>query len=229
MVARTPSSQHPMLTLVRTALVAAPMSLALFAPSCGGDDTNGSGSGGSSNPGGSAGTGGAAEGGMCLPDSGPEMGPPDMHCIDDDGGQIIGEANSCPTTAPLDAGMDALPGGHVGTEADDDDCKYHVKYTVGCVAVGQPVTFTVTLTSRADGSLVTGASPQTLEGFLGTSHILPADATRRATEISPGVYTIGPATFDKSGQWTVRFHFFETCADTEGSKHGHAAFLIDVP
>jgi hypothetical protein len=95
--------------------------------------------------------------------------------------------------------------------------------------VGQPVTFTVTLTSRDDGSFVTGANPKTLEGFLGTSHILPNSPTPIAKEVSTGIYTIGPAVFDQPGKWTVRFHFFETCTDIEGSKHGHAAFFVNVP
>lgn len=221
--------RHSLVVLIRSTLVVAPVGLAL-APACNSDDSSG-GTGGTAADGGSSGTGGTAEAGMCLPDSGPApAAEPDKHCIDDDGGMIVGEANICPDAAlDPDAGMEPLPGGHEGTEADDDDCKYHVKYSVTCVAKGQPVTFTVTLTSRDDGSPVTGANPKTLEGFLGTSHILPNSPTPVASEVSPGVYTIGPAVFDQSGQWTVRFHFFETCTDIDGSKHGHAAFLIDVP
>lgn len=218
---RTPSStplRSPVVVLLRRALIAGPLAVACIVPACSSDDSTPT-------------DAGPTEAGMCLPDSGATTAAePDMHCIGDDGGAIIREATSCPTTAvDSDAGMEPLPGGHEGTEAYDDDCKYHVKYFVTCVAVGQPVTFTVTLTSRADGSPVTGANPKTLEGFLGNTHLLPNDPTPVATELGNGVYTIGPVVFDQSGKWTVRFHFFETCNDVEGSKHGHAAFFVDVP
>ncbi|HEY3594345.1 MAG TPA: FixH family protein [Polyangiaceae bacterium] len=217
---------HPFLTLVRSSLLVLPVALVVAASACGGDDTSGN----VSPEAGFTGAGGGDGGGVCLSDGGPASGPADMHCVDDGGMPILGEATECPTTALADdAGMEPLPGGHPGTEADDDDCKYHVQYSVSCVTVGQPVTFTVTLTSKADGTPVTGANPKTVEGFLGNTHILPNTPMPTATEGSPGVYTIGPVVFDASGEWTVRFHFFETCTDTETSKHGHAAFLIDVP
>ena len=39
-----------------------------------------------------------------------------------------------------------------------------------------------------------------------------------------------PINFDAAGDWTVRFHFYETCNDApEDSPHGHAAFFVHVP
>jgi hypothetical protein len=125
-----------------------------------------------------------------------------------------------------DAGMVELPGGRPGDEADDDDCKYHVKFTNTCVAQNLDVTFTVTATVRGTNAPLTGAATRP-EVFLGASHVSPSHPT---TTENNGVYTIGPIRFDRPGIWTVRFHFFEDCDDTvEDSKHGHVAFLINVP
>jgi hypothetical protein len=45
----------------------------------------------------------------------------------------------------------------------------------------------------------------------------------------PGTYS-GRIAFDQPGQWTVRFHFHEECADLrDTSPHGHVAFHITVP
>jgi hypothetical protein len=90
------------------------------------------------------------------------------------------------------------------------------------------VTFTLTLTSRTDDQPVVGASSGLIEAVLGTSHPAPNSNTT-ALETAPGVYRIGPVRFDAAGTWFVRFHFFESCFDTEGSKHGHVAFSINVP
>jgi hypothetical protein len=46
----------------------------------------------------------------------------------------------------------------------------------------------------------------------------------------PGTYVTSPVTFDAPGEWTIRFHFFEQCADVlPSSPHGHAAFFVNVP
>src|SRR5437867_328431 len=74
----------------------------------------------------------------------------------------------------------------------------------------------------------TAAKPRA-EVYLSDVH--PAPNTRqKPVEESPGTYTVGPIRFDAPGQWTVRFHFFEECADVlEESPHGHVAFLAQVP
>ena len=115
--------------------------------------------------------------------------------------------------------------------ANDDDCKYSVSFQNSCVALNTPVTFTVTLKRKADGSAATGADPNSPEIYMAddTSHISPSNNIR-APEGPAGTYAIGPIVFDKSGRWVVRFHFFESCSDVpDDSPHGHVAFYIDVP
>ena len=114
------------------------------------------------------------------------------------------------------------------SEADDDDCKYHVKFTATPIRRDQNVTFTVTATTLADGQPATGANIDA-EVFLNDTH--PAPNSGQATnEKSGGVYDVGPIKFDAAGRWTVRFHLHEDCQDsTEDSPHGHVAFYIDVP
>jgi hypothetical protein len=115
-----------------------------------------------------------------------------------------------------------------GTEADDDDCKYHVVYSTTPVCDPAGATFTVTVTKKVDEKPLTGASAH-VEAFLSDVHLSPT-TNPHSTEQAGGVYAIGPVKFDKPGKWTVRFHFFETCSDTPAdSPHGHAAFFIDVP
>ena len=110
---------------------------------------------------------------------------------------------------------------------DDADCKYHVSFTVPPVTENADVTFTVTATKLADNQPATGANTRA-EVFLSDTHPAPnSGATTRET--SPGVYQIWPIHFDASGQGTTRFHFFESCVDSETSQHGHAAFFINVP
>jgi len=168
-----------------------------------------------------------AGGGPVASDSGP-----DDHCIDEDGGQIIQVADVCPmgpgdAEVADDAAMEELPGPRPGNVSDDDDCKYHVTFTNTCVARNLNVTFTVTATVRGSNAPLTGAATSA-EVFLNDTHPAP-NSGQRTTE-NNGVYTIGPIRFDASGLWTVRFHFYEMCDDTvENSKHGHAAFLINVP
>ena len=114
------------------------------------------------------------------------------------------------------------------SEADDDDCKYHVKFTATPIRRDQNVTFTVTATTLADGQAAAGANVGA-EVFLNDTH--PAPNSGQATnEKSGGVYDVGPIKFDAAGRWTVRFHLHEDCQDsTEDSPHGHVAFYIDVP
>src|SRR5262245_57100343 len=125
---------------VGTALFALLGALALTAPACSSDEAAAPGGGGA------AGSTGGDAGGLC-PGAGsvPSDGGADDHC-ESDAGPIKQEANTCPTT-PSDAGeesdaaVEELPPPHLGLEADDDDCKYHVKYSVTCTTQDQNATF----------------------------------------------------------------------------------------
>lgn len=114
-----------------------------------------------------------------------------------------------------------------GSEGDDDECKYHVKWTSTAVTKGADVTFAIVATNRKDSSPVAAATPYA-EIFLTETHPGPNTAVK-TTETSPGNYTIGPVRFDAAGKWTVRFHFAADCADGEESPHGHVAFFVNVP
>ncbi len=160
---------------------------------------------------------------------GPVAGAADTHC-----GATVVTVDSAACTA--DPGEEPDPGDgdtsdygptRFGTESDDDDCKYHVKYSVTAVRQSENVTFTVVATHKSDGSPVTGAATNA-EVFLNDTHPAPNSGST-TKESPPGTYTIGPVRFDASGQWTARFHFFEDCSDSEASPHGHTAFLLQVP
>jgi hypothetical protein len=95
-----------------------------------------------------------------------------------------------------------------------------------CEASG--VTFTVTATNKTDGSPVAGADI-VAEVFLSVTHPAPT-AVVHTTEGPAGTYVTEPVKFDAPGQWTIRFHLFDSCDDTlEDSPHGHAAFYVEVP
>jgi hypothetical protein len=156
-------------------------------------------------------------------------GAADTHCKD----AVTVDPAVCHQTPSEDAG-DAdggESGGNdygptmVGSEADDDDCKYHLKWTSASRSDGN-VDFTLTLTTKADGKPVTGA-PIDIESYLDDTHPSP-NTTQVVKETSPGVYSVGPIAFDRSGQWTVRFHVHEECNDSEQSPHGHGAFFVQV-
>jgi hypothetical protein len=133
---------------------------------------------------------------------------------DDGGGGDAGDGNEFGPT-------------HFNAEADDDDCKYHVAWQSTAVAANVDVMFRITVTRKTDDQLATGAVPY-IEAFLGDTP--PGPGAESQTEVSPGVYTIGPVQFPVSGQWTVRFHLYGRCFDTlDDSPHGHAAFLVNVP
>lgn len=114
-----------------------------------------------------------------------------------------------------------------GSSGNDDDCKYRVEWTSAAGEGESETIFTVKLTSLADGKPVTGADPN-VEAFLTDTHPAP-NSDQKATETEPGVYTVGPVAFDDAGKWTVRFHFFEECSDSEASPHGHIGFYVNVP
>jgi hypothetical protein len=157
----------------------------------------------------------------CIAGGGPVEGPADSHC----GARVVAvDESACTLPSGGVAGASAV---HFGTEADDDDCKYHLRFDVTPLYRNQDATFTLTLTRKTDGSAVTGASPN-LEAFLTDTHPAP-NAGTHSMEDPPGTYTLKPVVFDASGRWTVRFHLFETCIDSEDSPHGHVAFYVEVP
>lgn len=189
----------------------------------------------------------------CSTPGGPAPGPADSHCASagPDGGALVQKVDlACNATPPADdggggggdAGPPPCPYGSTmfGSEGDDDDCKYHVAWssTPICEVPGS-VTFTVKATRRSDGTPLAGAgtSAEVITTTPGdpsaasycddmSTHLSPS--VGKLVEGPPGTY-VGPIAFDKSGAWTVRFHFFETCTDAPDAPHGHAAFHVNVP
>jgi hypothetical protein len=169
------------------------------------------------------------------PGGGPVTGAQDTHCKGQTPQPV--HAASCHVTdagAPADTGVadaaaDAGNGSGFGdtmygASGDDDDCKYHLQWSITPTHVGQPATITVSITTLADGKPVTGDTPH-VEYFDDTQDT----ETTSASETSPGTYTIAPITFDKAEQWQIRFHIHEECADLlDDSPHGHAAFYLSV-
>jgi hypothetical protein len=173
-----------------------------------------------------------SSGGPSGPTGNTVIGPLDTHCTLADGGVIAQETDpdACHPPGSEDAGTAEYGPTRYNSESDDDDCKYHVRFSSTAIRERQDVNFTVTATRKTDGTLVTGANVITLpDVFLSETH--PAPNTRRTTsEGPPGTYKIGPVRFDAPGRWTTRIHLYEECADVlETSQHGHAAFYIDVP
>ena len=157
------------------------------------------------------------------PAGGPVSGPADTHCA---GHSQAIDLATCHLAA--DAGTTVYGATQYNSEGDDDDCKYHVKFTSNAIHKSQNVTFTVTATTLADGQPATGADVLA-EVFLNDTH--PAPNSGQATTEKPGgIYDVGPILFDATGRWTVRFHLHEDCQDaTDDSPHGHIAFYIDIP
>jgi hypothetical protein len=185
-------------------------------------------------------------------------GAADTHCGGDDAGaaaqvQSVSAASCCAgadASAGDDGGDEGCDYGDTmyGHEADDDDCKYHITWTSTPICEGTPGSqFVVTATykSRTDDAgaplPLTGANPMT-EVFTTTpvdaggvpycddmsTHPGPTSGNHMV-EGPPGTYTAN-VVFDQPGQWTLRFHFNEECADiADDSPHGHAAFHITVP
>jgi hypothetical protein len=104
------------------------------------------------------------------------------------------------------------------------------------------VTFTVTLNSNSTGAPVTdvpAAEGMVVEAYIPISldaacddlgtHVSPNAGPLYQTASTSGVYS-GRVVFDAPGEWTVRFHIHEECADLfDDSPHGHAAFHVTVP
>jgi hypothetical protein len=171
----------------------------------------------------------AACSGSDGPTGGPVTGAADTHCTLPDGGvqaQPISLA-SCVLTGG-DAGVIDYGETQFNAEGDDDDCKYHVRFTSTPVRMNSDVNFTVVATQKAGGAVAGGAKIDA-EVFLNLTHPAP-NSGQHVTESPAGTYLVGPVRFDATGRWTVRFHLHEECSDlAPDSPHGHIAFFIDVP
>src|SRR5437868_5310785 len=163
------------------------------------------------------------------PTGGPVAGAADTHCTLPDGGtqaQPISLASCTPTGG--DAGVIDYGETEFNAEGDDDDCKYHLKFTSSPIRQNTDVSFNAVATLKAGGAAATAAKLD-LEVFLNDTHPAP-NTTQHVTESPPGTYQAGPVRFDAKGRWTVRFHLHEECADeAPDSPHGHIAFFVDVP
>ncbi len=187
-------------------------------------------------------------GGNSGPPGGPVSGNPDAHCgtksqvtnaaactpePTGSGGGTTGSSSSATTGAggSTGAGGEASEYGVTleNAEGDDDDCKYHVKWTSTDIYENNNVTITAVITTKSDGKPATSGEIDS-EIFLNDTHPAPNSPDKKVTETTPGTYTIGPVKFDKAGKWTLRFHIHEECSDlTEDSPHGHVAFYVNVP
>src|SRR4051812_21424781 len=151
---------------------------------------------------------------------GPVSGAADTHCSLPDGGkqaQPVSQA-SCVATGG-DAGIIDYGETRYNAESDDDDCKYHLKWTSSDIGENNDVSFNAIATYTTDGGAATNAHV-TIEPFLNVTHP-PPNTNQQTTENPPGTYHIGPVRFDAKGQWTVRFHLSEKCADqAPDSPHG---------
>src|SRR5438270_10044257 len=107
------------------------------------------------------------------PVGGPVAGAADIHCGQTDGGvraQPINLSSCLPTGA--DAGALDYGATMYNAEADDDDCKYHVKFTTTAVRQKSNVNFTVTATAKATGVAATSAKVLA-EVYLSDTHPAP--------------------------------------------------------
>ena len=141
------------------------------------------------------------------------------------------------TTSTGDSGVVDYGPTHAGSEADDDDCKYHVKWLATGATPTDDVYFQVDLTTKADGKaashLVASDNPIVAEVYVDNgdpakNHAAPnSQPTSQETDV-PGRYVLGPIRFDQAARWTVRFHIYPDCDDGDTSPHGHAAFFFDA-
>jgi hypothetical protein len=176
----------------------------------------------------------------CSPTGGAVLGSQDTHCMVMQPQPT--NQGDCSLKAPPDAGdVGAAYGATLyNTEGDDDDCKYHVKWSSTAIREDEDVTFTLSATYKTDGMPspsacsgcpVVGLNTQNTQAEVFFSDTHPAPITTQVvTMVNPGTYTIEPVRFDAPGRWTVRFHVFELCTDVANdSPHGHAAYYVDVP
>src|SRR5579859_2352753 len=147
--------------------------------------SNGGGGGGGTGGGGGASiaTATCAAPGQATP------GPTDHHCTDPEAGAIVQPTDpaSCYPDAGLEDAGAGCPYGDTlyGQETDDDDCKYHVKWTSTAVCEKPGgVYFTVVATNKTDGSPLVGA--HTIAETFTTS---PGDASCDDVSTHPGPNT----------------------------------------
>jgi hypothetical protein len=177
-----------------------------------------------------------ADAATCAAPGGPVMGSADAHCA----GKLqpttmaacdVKQDAAAPPVTDCDYGPTLE-----NQESDDDECKYHIKWTSTPVCQGD-VIFTATLTNLADGSPAAGVpSGLYLESFQPRNPKAPCDVDEQhpgqpayLSEKAPGVYE-GVVPFDATGLWTIRFHIHNECtAVRPDSPHGHAAFRLTVP
>jgi hypothetical protein len=181
-----------------------------------------------------------------APSGGAVMGAADVHCKNSDGTMKVVQIGACVSTqasAPAaddggsaDAGDEAGGGDDPGygetlynSEGNDDECKYHASFTVTPVRVNEGVTFTLKVNRLKEGTPATGSQQAEAEVFLTDTHPAPEVGTVKESPAGSGTYVFGPIKFDMSGRWTVRFHLFDNCAESEDTPHGHIAFYVDVP
>jgi hypothetical protein len=173
---------------------------------------------------------------QCASPGGPVSGAQDTHCQGDGGGIFmqLTSQSACNVAPPVNADLsDSGPeygATMYNTSAYDDDCKYHVEYSVTPICENTDTYFTVSATYNQPGSApLTGAN--TIVEVFNNTTLLPANAqSMKTVESPPGTYKIGPVQFTSGGSWTVRFHFNEMCDDyLPESPHGHAAFYLSVP
>ncbi len=155
------------------------------------------------------------------------------HCIASDGTPITQTTSESSCYTDAGTGDDSTTSDYGatmnGSTGNDDDCKYLVSWQSTAVSENAPVYFQVTVDQTdPSGQPVTGAPPR-LEVYLDDTHPAP-NTTVKNDETTPGTYVVGPILFDAPGDWTVRFHVHEECADIlDDSPHGHAAFFVQVP
>jgi hypothetical protein len=155
---------------------------------------------------------------------------------DASGSTSAGGATDCNQT------HDAMYGDTLfNSEGDDDDCKYHASWTSTPIRLSEPVTFTLTASTKTPDELTSQPLEALADGRIPLTRLdvyQPCDPNRRGpaqnasakiTETAAGVFTAGPIKFDQSGRWVVRFHLYEQCIDGDTSPHGHIAFFVDVP
>ncbi len=152
------------------------------------------------------------------------------------GGGSAEDAGPAPVAGPCEENGPDYGSTMDGTEGDDDDCKYHLSYTASPLCENNGTYFVVKANYLTQNSAPLTGACTFAEVCLSNTHPGPAVDGRPpagkqvVVEGPPGTYTIGPVEFDAPGNWTVRFHFNESCCDlADDSPHGHAAFHVTVP
>ncbi|MEY4547492.1 MAG: hypothetical protein RL685_3687 [Pseudomonadota bacterium] len=127
----------------------------------------------------------------------------DAHCRDEAGADLIQPIGACAASATASEDHEHEEEQYnvfEGRAAYDDECKYEVSFTSTCIALDEPVTFSVSFKRRMSGAFASGAAPANPEVYReADGHISPSN-NFTATERSSGVYDIGPIVFDRPGR-----------------------------